>query len=76
MKRISVITAALLAALSVSAQKLPMREYVDNLMSKMTLDEKIGQLNLLPGGDVTTGAVMNSPLAQLAAEGKIGRAHV
>ena len=72
MKRISVITAALLAALSVSAQKLPMREYVDNLMSKMTLDEKIGQLNLLPGGDVTTGAVMNSPLAQLAAEGKLG----
>ena len=71
MKRISVITAALLAALSVSAQKLPMREYVDNLMSKMTLDEKIGQLNLLPGGDVTTGAVMNSPLAQLAAEGKL-----
>ena len=44
MKRISVITAALLAALSVSAQKLPMREYVDNLMSKMTLDEKIGQI--------------------------------
>ncbi|MGM9708941.1 MAG: beta-glucosidase BglX [Prevotella sp.] len=72
MKRISVIAAALLAALSVSAQKLPMREYVDNLMSKMTLDEKIGQLNLLPGGDVTTGAVMNSPLAQLAAEGKLG----
>ena len=72
MKRISVIAAALLAALSVSAQKLPMREYVDNLMSKMTLDEKIGQLNLLPGGDVTTGAVMNSPLAQLAADGKLG----
>ena len=68
----SVIAADLLAALSVSAQKLPMREYVDNLMSKMTLDEKIGQLNLLPGGDVTTGAVMNSPLAQLAADGKLG----
>ena len=72
MKRISVITAALLAALSVSAQKLPRREYVDNRMSKISLEANIRQLNLRPGGDVTTGAVMNSPLAQLAAEGKLG----
>ena len=47
-------------------------KFIDNLMSRMTLHEKIGQLNLLPGGDITTGAVMNSPLAQLAAEGQLG----
>ena len=55
-----------------SAQKKTMDEYIDRLMSKMTLEEKIGQLNLLPGNDITTGAVMNSPLAQLTAEGKLG----
>ena len=37
-----------------------MKTYVDALMKKMTLDEKIGQLNLLtPGGGVATGAVVS-----------------
>ncbi|MGM9778582.1 MAG: beta-glucosidase BglX [Prevotella sp.] len=49
-----------------------MNEFIDELMSKMTLEEKIGQLNLLPGHDITTGVVINSPLAQLTAEGKLG----
>lgn len=35
----------------------------------MTLEEKIGQLNLLPGGDIVTGKEMDSPLAQLAKDG-------
>ncbi len=72
MKRITTIAVAALTAASAFAQKLPMNEYVDQLMQKMTVEEKIGQLNLLPGGDITTGAVMNSPLAQLTAEGKLG----
>ena len=72
MKKISIFVVAILAATSVFAQKKPMNEFIDELMSKMTLEEKIGQLNLLPGGDITTGAVMNSPLAQLTAEGKLG----
>ena len=49
-----------------------MKRFIDALMQKMTVEEKIGQLNLLPGNDITTGAVMNSPLAQLTAEGKLG----
>lgn len=72
MKKISIFVVAILAATSVFAQKKPMNEFIDELMSKMTLEEKIGQLNLLPGNDITTGAVMNSPLAQLTAEGKLG----
>ena len=63
---------AILAGASAFAQKKPMREFVDDLMSKMTLEEKIGHLNLLPGNDITTGAVMNSPLAKLTEEGKLG----
>ena len=72
MKKISIFVVAILAATSVFAQKKPMNEFIDELMSKMTLEEKIGQLTLLPGNDITTGAVMNSPLAQLTAEGKLG----
>lgn len=49
-----------------------MRSYVDGLLAKMTLEEKLGQLNLLPGNDLTTGAVMQSPLADLAAKGQLG----
>ncbi len=49
-----------------------MNEFVSELMAKMTFEEKIGQLNLLPGGDMTTGAVMNSPLAALIQKGELG----
>ena len=49
-----------------------MDTYVCQLMSRMTLEEKIGQLNLLPGGDIVTGKEMDSPLAQLTREGKLG----
>lgn len=49
-----------------------MKTYVDNLMAKMTLEEKLGQLNLMPGNDLTTGAVIQSPLAALAAKGQLG----
>lgn len=72
MKKTLTFVVAVLASVSVFAQKKPMNEFIDELMAKMTLEEKIGQLNLLPGGDITTGAVMNSPLAQLTAEGKLG----
>ena len=72
MKRLSLFIAAVLADSSVFAQKKPMKEFVNELMAKMTLEEKIGQLNLLPGGDVTTGAIMDSPLAQLTAAGQLG----
>lgn len=49
-----------------------MDTFVSQLMSRMTLEEKIGQLNLLPGGDIVTGKVIDSPLAKLAAEGQLG----
>ena len=37
-----------------------MNTFVTNLMKRMTLEEKIGQLNLLtPGGGIATGAVVS-----------------
>ena len=37
-----------------------MKTFVDALMKKMTLEEKIGQLNLPGAGDITTGQASNS----------------
>ena len=50
-----------------------MNVFVSNLMKKMTLDEKIGQLNLLtPGGGVATGAVVSNDVEKKIREGKVG----
>ena len=43
-----------------SKKILPMKEYIDQLMAKMTLQEKIGQLNLMVAGDITTGNAMDT----------------
>jgi beta-glucosidase len=49
-----------------------MKAFVDALMSKMTLDEKIGQLNLPGAGDITTGQAGNSDIGKKISEGKVG----
>ncbi len=49
-----------------------MDSFVEELLARMTLEEKIGQLNLLPAGDITTGKAMESPVGTLAAEGNLG----
>ena len=50
----------------------PKTEFVAELMSKMTLDEKIGQLNLPTSGDITTGGASSSNVAKKIEEGKVG----
>lgn len=49
-----------------------MDKFVSSLMSKMTLDEKIGQLNLPSAGDFTTGQAKNSDIGKSIREGKVG----
>lgn len=60
------------ACLSGHAEDNSMTAFIDGLMDKMTLQEKIGQLNLLPGSSITTGAEKDSPLLDLIAKGKLG----
>ncbi len=55
-----------------TAQSTAEREFIDKLMGRMTLDEKIGQLNLLDAGNVSTGALTNAPVAREAAKGRMG----
>lgn len=58
------------------AQPLPeqikMNRFIDELMAKMTIDEKIGQLNLPVAGDITTGQASNTDVANQIREGKVG----
>ena len=55
------------------AQQNPVKEkFVNDLLAKMTFDEKIGQLNLPTSGDLTTGQASSSNIAKKIEEGKVG----
>jgi len=49
-----------------------MNAFVDELMAKMTIQEKIGQLNLPGSGDIVTGQTSNSDIGRKIKEGKVG----
>jgi beta-glucosidase len=49
-----------------------MKVFVDELLSKMTLQEKIGQLNLPGAGDIVTGQASNAEIGKKIKEGKVG----
>ena len=49
-----------------------MNLFVNNLMKKMTIDEKIGQLNLPGSGDIVTGQAGNSDIGKKIKEGSVG----
>ena len=49
-----------------------MDHFIDDLMLRMTLDEKIGQLNLPSSGDFVTGQATNSDIGKKVEEGKVG----
>src|SRR5881394_2253295 len=74
MKRIWVIILLLfsLSAQSQTGGDAKMKSFIDALMKKMTLEEKIGQLNLPGSGDIVTGQAGNSDIAKKIKEGKVG----
>ncbi len=49
-----------------------MKAYIDALMKKMTIEEKIGQLNLPGAGDITTGSMASTNIGKKIKEGKVG----
>ncbi|MEO6732212.1 MAG: beta-glucosidase BglX, partial [Ferruginibacter sp.] len=49
-----------------------MKPFIDALMKKMTMDEKIGQLNLPGSGDIVTGQASNSDIGKKIREGNVG----
>jgi len=49
-----------------------MDRFIDALMKKMTVEEKIGQLNLPVSGEIVTGQAQNSDVAKKIEQGLVG----
>ena len=49
-----------------------MDRFLDNLLKRMTLEEKIGQLNLPVTGEITTGQAKSSDIATKIKRGEVG----
>lgn len=65
-----VVNAQKITVSNSSSQK--MKTFIDALMKKMTLDEKIGQLNLPGSGDIVTGQAQSSDIAGKIRDGQVG----
>jgi beta-glucosidase len=77
MKRFSALLAVFLLFISCNTSKqesvnTKMDAFINDLMKKMTLEEKIGQLNLPGSGDIVTGQASNSDIGKKIKEGKVG----
>ena len=55
-----------------SKQEAEMNRFVDQLMAKMTLEEKLGQLNLPVSGDIVTGEPRQSNVSEDIRKGRVG----
>lgn len=68
------LAVALIGATALQAQKSPqdMDRFIDALMKKMTVEEKIGQLNLPVSGEITTGQAKSSDVAKKIEKGLVG----
>ena len=71
--RLFLFLAAALAVMSaLAADQARMNQFIDNLMSKMTLQEKIGQLNLPVTGDIITGSTVSGDVVGKIKAGQVG----
>ena len=61
-----------MVATSQTSKDVKRHQFVNDLMKKMTLEEKLGQLNLPASSDFVTGAVSSSDIAQKVKDGKVG----
>ena len=68
------VIVSLISSTTTMAQKstTDMNSFVDNLLNQMTLDEKIGQLNLIAGDNIITGQLQTSDLALKVKSGLAG----
>ncbi|MDO3627841.1 beta-glucosidase BglX [Mucilaginibacter sp. BT774] len=69
---ISALISPVMAMAQGSSGDAKMDAFVKQLMAKMTLDEKIGQLNLVTSGRALTGSVVNKGVEEGIKKGEIG----
>ncbi len=82
MKKCTLLAAVSLSALMATATPKdnkpagtplqPMDKFITELMSRMTIEEKIGQLNLPVTGEITTGQAKSSDVAKSIEQGLVG----
>ena len=72
-KSLFLVLAALYASMNAfAADQAKMNQFIDDLMGKMTLQEKIGQLNLPVTGDIITGSAVSGDVVSKIKAGKVG----
>ncbi len=70
---IYILCAVSFLSLNAQSQNKKMDRFISDLMKKMTIEEKIGQLNLLtPGSGIPTGSVVSTDVEKKISEGKVG----
>ena len=72
LQRLMIVLIVAGSSYQATAQDAKMKTFIDALMKKMTLEEKLGQMNLPGAGDITTGQAGNSDIAKKIKEGKVG----
>lgn len=75
MKRLTLILvmfSMLIPAFTQEIDDKKMDDFINKLMAKMTLDEKIGQMNLPGAGDIVTGQASSSDIGRKIKEGNVG----
>ena len=78
MKKLILSSLVVLAILCTACSKQPaskeaeMNRFIDRLMAQMTLEEKLGQLNLPVTGNIVTGQARESNVAEDIRQGKVG----
>lgn len=71
-KKLLFISALIVALAGCSGPKSEMDKFIDDLMSEMTVEEKIGQLNLPVTGDIVTGQAKSSNVSERIRKGEVG----
>lgn len=72
MKTLTVVSTVAVAGASAQQPPLDMDRFIDDLMSRMTLEEKIGQLNLPVTGEIVTGQAKSSDVVKRICAGEVG----
>ena len=72
MKKLGLLLFLSATLIRAQAQDEKMNSFINDLMSKMTTEEKIGQLNLTTSGEYVTGSTVNNKVQEKLKSGQIG----
>jgi len=72
MKRLGFLLLLLVSVIKIQGQNEKMNLFINDLMNKMTVEEKIGQLNLTTAGGFVTGSAVNQQTQKKLQAGQIG----